>query len=564
MGRGIFFGVLWGVIFSTLFLAGMSLMIPPPGAPFSGPPPKARPLPAESVEPKAEAPVEEKTVAEPQPEAAPEVAPEAAVQTETATGVAPDAAAQPEPESAAAPAPETASEPAPETAAGAAAEVAGAAEPEAAAEAEDAAEVASQTAPAAAPTPDTLKATQPESAPAAVADSEAKKPAASDADRVASAAGDVTQPVGAESSVKPAEAPSVGEVADAPTAAATGQPESAGTVEAAPAKAASAEAAEQPAPDAADSAPPTGEVNEDAIKTAQPPQPGFGDIAGVRVNQLPTIDDGAEVPAAEAADGGRALPGVRVNRLPSIGVEESAAEAAATEDAPEGTAFERNAAAFENPEGKPLLGIVLIDSGAEAGGLDAAALAELPFTVTVAIDPLRPDATEAAETYRAAGFEVAMLATGIPAGAAPKDVEVTFQNNLAVLPQAMAVIDLPEAVFQNDRRLSQQVVAILQAAGLGLITYDKGLNAADQLAAAAALPHAEVVRVLDEAGEDDITIRRSLDRAAFDAAVSGSAVLVAHSYPTTVASITAWALGSGGSVALAPVSAVVRSAQPEG
>jgi len=216
----------------------------------------------------------------------------------------------------------------------------------------------------------------------------------------------------------------------------------------------------------------------------------------------------------------------------------------------------RFAAPFENPDAKPLFSIVLIDDG--AAGVDRATLATLPFAVSFVLDPLAPGAAEAAALYRAGGKEVLMLATGIPKGATPADLEQTFQAHAAALPEAVAVIDLVDAGFQNDRQLSTQLVPILAAQGRGLLTWDRGLNAADQVARRAALPTAMVYRSLDAEGEDAPVIRRYLDRAAFKAAQEGAVTVVGQTRPETVAALLEWAVeGRASTVALAPVSAVL-------
>lgn len=75
----------------------------------------------------------------------------------------------------------------------------------------------------------------------------------------------------------------------------------------------------------------------------------------------------------------------------------------------------------DNPEGRPLLSVVLIDTGAP--DRDRAALASLPFPVSIALDPLDSATPERAAAYRSAGKEVVMLATGIAEGAQASDIE---------------------------------------------------------------------------------------------------------------------------------------------
>ncbi|MDZ4136478.1 MAG: divergent polysaccharide deacetylase family protein, partial [Paracoccaceae bacterium] len=254
---------------------------------------------------------------------------------------------------------------------------------------------------------------------------------------------------------------------------------------------------------------------------------------------------------------GGAVNGVTTDRLPRIGdapaPEPEPVAAADNEMVPPLVRFARP---FENPSGKPLFAIVLIDTGGP--DLDRTALAALPFPVTFAIDPTAPDAATAAAIYREAGQEVIMLATGIPQGATAGDLEVTFQAHAAALPEAVAVIDLESAGFQNDRALASQVVPVIKGQGRGLLTWDKGLNAGDQVARRNGLASGLIFRRLDAEDEPATTQRRYLDRAAFKAAQEGRVTVVGKTRPKTVAALLEWTLeGRAASVALAPVSAVL-------
>lgn len=223
-----------------------------------------------------------------------------------------------------------------------------------------------------------------------------------------------------------------------------------------------------------------------------------------------------------------------------------------------GPALERFAAPFANPDAKPLFGILLLDTGDAT--LDRQAVAALPFAVSIVIDPLSPDAATLAALYRAGGKEVVMLATGIPVGATPADLEQTFQAHAAALPEAVAVIDSADSAFQNDRPLSSQIVPILAAQGRGLLTWDRGLNAADQVAQREGLPAATVFRQIDAEGEGVPVMRRYLDRAAFKAAQEGRVIVIGTLRAETIAAILEWTIeGRASTVALAPASALLAA-----
>ncbi len=249
---------------------------------------------------------------------------------------------------------------------------------------------------------------------------------------------------------------------------------------------------------------------------------------GVIVNRAGTSD-----PATEAVADSPILPEVNLDDQPPL---------------------RRFASAFENADAKPLFSIVLIDTGEAT--LDRAAIASLPFAVSVAIDPLLPQAAAYAALYRAGGKEVLMLASGIPVGANPADLEQTFQALDAAMPEAVAVVDTEAASFQDDRPLATQIVPILAEQGRGLLTWDRGLNAADQVARREGLASAMIFRRIDGDGETSPVIRRYLDRAAFKAAQEGQVTVVGQARAETVAALLEWTIeGRAATVALAPISA---------
>jgi uncharacterized protein len=282
---------------------------------------------------------------------------------------------------------------------------------------------------------------------------------------------------------------------------------------------------------------------EQGPSTLQPDQP-LGTAGGS------TLPAAARLPL-EGGDG----PG---QRLPQVGTAPAPAEAAPLPEVSltDDRALAQFAAAFANPDAKPLFAVLLIDTGDAA--IDRQAVAALPFPVSIVVDPLSPDAASHAALYRAGGKEVVMLASGIPAGATPADLEQTFEAHARVLPEAVAVIDSAAGAFQNDRPLSTQLVPILAAQGRGLLTWDRGLNAADQVARREGLATAMVFRQIDAEGEDVPVMRRYLDRAAFKAAQEGTAMVVGTLRPETLAALLEWTIeGRASTIALAPVSAVL-------
>ncbi|WP_050526345.1 divergent polysaccharide deacetylase family protein [Pseudorhodobacter aquimaris] len=258
-------------------------------------------------------------------------------------------------------------------------------------------------------------------------------------------------------------------------------------------------------------------------------------------------------------DGG--VAGVKTGRLPSIGDDKpamAAPEVTPPEENIDLPAVDRFAASFDNPAQKPLFSILLRDTGEP--DIDREALARLPFPISFVIDATLPEATKAAQIYRANGKEVLMLATGIPEGATAADLSVSMEVITAALPEAVGVVDLEQGGFQADRSLATQMLALLRDHGLGVISWDRGLNAASQIAQREGMRSAVIFRNLDGENEGAPKIRRYLDRAAFKAAQDGRVVVAGETRPETIAALLEWAQeGRSSMVAIAPSTAVMMA-----
>ena len=269
------------------------------------------------------------------------------------------------------------------------------------------------------------------------------------------------------------------------------------------------------------------------------PAPSLSNQAeGVVTGRLPRIGDPAPQ-EPEAAGSGDPVPDPEVR--------------AADDTLPP---LERFARAFDNRDAKPLFAILLFDTGAE--DIDRAELAAQSLPLTIVIDPLSDGAADRAALWRAGGQEVVMAATGIPNGATATDLEQSFQVLAERLPEAVAVIDIDGKTFQDNRPLATQVVPVLAAQGRGLITFDKGLNAADQVARRDGLAATTVFRVFDEGAESSFEVSRRLDRAAFKASQVGQVAVLGALSTQTVQGVLQWAIeGKSSTVALAPVTALL-------
>lgn len=220
--------------------------------------------------------------------------------------------------------------------------------------------------------------------------------------------------------------------------------------------------------------------------------------------------------------------------------------------ATDGPALARYATAFEATDDVPLLSIVLVHKGDAA--LAETLMLALPETVGFAIDASLPDASRIAEAYRAAGREVIMI-PALPIGATPQDIEQALAANFALIPEAVAVMDVSGSSFQGDRAAVEQVVDVVAASGHGVITFPRGLNPAHQAAQRAGVPTGLIFRNLDGGSETQEQIRRTLDRAAFRARQDAAVILVGTTEATTLSALTEWFLGNRATtVDIAPVS----------
>ncbi len=321
------------------------------------------------------------------------------------------------------------------------------------------------------------------------------------------------------------------------------------------------EALLMPLPDSGDAQPPASQDPAAALPADPTPEPVAPPEPASEPEPKPQT-----VTATPRPGRPEPTPGVVTGRLPQIGgaqpAETEPATQAEAEEVPDPVAtqdlppLQRYARAFDNPAQKPLFAIVLQDNGQD--GVNRQELAALEMPLSIVIDPLSEGAADRAAIWRAGGQEVIMAGRGIPQGATPGDLEQSFQVLASRLPEAVAVIDTDGGSFQNNRPLATQLMAILAAQGRGVVTLDRGLNAADQVARRENVASARVFRTLDAEGEAEPVIRRYLDRAAFKAAQEGRVVVLGDLRPQTIAGILEWAVeGRASTVALAPITAVM-------
>ncbi|MDX2483893.1 MAG: divergent polysaccharide deacetylase family protein [Pseudodonghicola sp.] len=291
---------------------------------------------------------------------------------------------------------------------------------------------------------------------------------------------------------------------------------------------------------------PKSEAAPEAIAEADSsPEPTSPSASAPRIAALPQAGTEGEAASQSPAIGTLVAPLTERDDAP-----DATPDAARTEP----PAIERFAVPFENPEGQPLMSILLIDGKDSIG---AEALADFPYPLTFAIDPAAPDAAEKMARHRAAGFEVVLLAD-LPAAALAQDAEVALSVWRAAVPEAVAILEGTGSGIQGSRALSDQVTLIAQDAGLGLIMQANGLNTAQKLAVRAGVPSTVVFRDFDGAGQSTTVMRRFLDQAAFRAGLDGAVIMLGRVQPDTISALLLWGLQDRAQrVALAPVSAVL-------
>lgn len=248
--------------------------------------------------------------------------------------------------------------------------------------------------------------------------------------------------------------------------------------------------------------------------------------------------------------------GSLVDRTPDVPTADIAP--APTSDVPPIKAY---AIPFENPDAKPLMSIVLMDTGIDltGGPVGIAALQSFPYPLTFAVDASLPDVGKRVAEYRAEGFEVLAL-LDLPSGATASDAEVSLSAALDAVPEAVAVMEGIGIGVQESRDVSDQIAQAVLETGHGLVLQSKGLNTAQKLAARSGVPTGLVFRDFDSADQTPTVIRRFLDQAAFRAGQEGGVIMVGRVRADTISALLLWGLQDRAErVALAPVSAVLNA-----
>lgn len=217
-------------------------------------------------------------------------------------------------------------------------------------------------------------------------------------------------------------------------------------------------------------------------------------------------------------------------------------------------AYLRYAAYVDLGQDQSAVGVALLDG---PGGVEA--LTDFPISVTVVVDPFQSDAQPRAAAYRLAGHEVALLATGVPPLATPGDMAQIWEVWRAQFPEMVAVMDLAQNGVAQNRETARFLAELLAQDGQGAISQRPGVDGFLSAARAQDLASASVYRVIDDAGQSVATMRRLLDRAAFEAQRQpGVLVLGRADNADTLDVLRQFALSPGrDGVVLAPASAIL-------
>ncbi|MDE9450588.1 divergent polysaccharide deacetylase family protein [Aliiroseovarius sp. Z3] len=297
----------------------------------------------------------------------------------------------------------------------------------------------------------------------------------------------------------------------------------------------------------------SGEAGDDAAEAGETVEPDLP-------KSIPDLANTPQIKSDPVAPIGDLAEGVTTNRLPTIDQPTTDDAADPSGDGPvladtSALAIDQNAAAFTNPEGRPLMSVVLLDQGAARQSLGD--LNNLPFPVTFVVDAGAPNAAQAINFYRDAGAEV-LIVPAMPTNATPSDAEVIFQAQAGLLDQAVGVFMAEESGFQGNSQLAAQISEILVASGHGLVSEPQGLNTGHKTALKNGVAAGVVFRELDGEGEDGKVMRRFLDNAAFKAGQENGVIMLGRAQAETLQALIEWNLGNRAkSVAMAPVSALL-------
>lgn len=281
---------------------------------------------------------------------------------------------------------------------------------------------------------------------------------------------------------------------------------------------------------------------------------------------LPEVESGTGL-SQDAGDTDTSVPtvtthGSDADESGSVSEDRTAPEDTSSDSvAEQNRAMDAYAALFENPEGKPLMSVVLIDDASNEAGPEM--LASFPYPVSVAISASAPDARDAMQRYRNAGIEVLVIAD-LPDRANAGDAHSMMEKLRASVPEAVGVLEGEDAGLQISRDASEELARALLKTGQSLLLFRKELQTAPRLIAREGVAVGTILGDFDGDNQSAADIGRQFDQAASEAAqgVEG-VILLGHLRDDTIDALRQWvSRESASQVSLAPVSAVLKAGDP--
>ena len=277
------------------------------------------------------------------------------------------------------------------------------------------------------------------------------------------------------------------------------------------------------------------EIEHEDVNEALVPNTGLDQITLPDEPTTPELRRSEQTPPSEEVNGS-VLPADQPDEIKFGHVMVEAIETPAAY----GKAIDLYARDNISDEGKPKLSIVLLTD--QLNAIDPNLLQALPIPVTFAVDPVNPSADTLLISLREREQEAVILAD-LPPKAAVQDVDLALTALVDLLPQTVGVIERQAGALQQSRDVMLHVPEVLNRTGHGLVVYEKGLNTLAKEAVKAGTPVATIYRDLDGTDQNERTIRRFLDGAAFRAAnrPSEPIVVLARLRPETMSAILIWA-----------------------
>ncbi len=255
-------------------------------------------------------------------------------------------------------------------------------------------------------------------------------------------------------------------------------------------------------------------VSEPSVETAPASVPDIGN--GAPETAAPSVETSAPTTPVEGT-----------SNAPVVG---APGELAISDSGP---ALEVFAAAFSGDTSKPLMAIVLEDTGETS--LQPLVETGKPFSFAL---PAGTDSSASAQVIRESGYEVvAMIPRGTNLNNISADNILQFMKNV---PVAVALLDADIAPLMLDRASMQVILETTGPSGLGLISFSRnGELIARAQADEAGVIFGSALQITDDFTDEELIIQ-ALNQAAFVAGTNDRAIVFAKTNEATVSGILRW------------------------